>query len=173
MAAGGLWNRAQSFWGRTPTWGKVAIGAIGGLLGLRIGKSLLFGDEPMGPAMRIPPEVAARAQLGDMYSGAPLPPTPIMGPGIHTDTMPRPTVPFSPPPARVTSPLSSGPSVMIDAESNFGASVQVIGRQFQRSLNAAEGPIATGVISSDAHGHSQRLTRLNDASDREMSRFYT
>lgn len=170
---GGLWNRAEKFWTNTPKWGQVAIGAVGALLGLRIAKSLLFGDEPMGPAMRMSPEIAARMQMGDTFSGAPLPPTPMMGPGIHDTAMARPQVPFSPPPARVTPALAKGPSMAIEAEHGFGDDVRSIGANFQSALSTTVGPMSVGITSSDSYGHSQRLTRLNAERDRQQSRFYT
>jgi hypothetical protein len=165
LGLGGVWKKM-------PKGLRYAAVGAGALLGLRIAKSWVFGDEPSSPGMRIPPEVAARMAMGPTDYGAPLPPAPILGPGLHSSSMPRPIVPFSPPAARINSPLSRGQSVQIDAMDTQGADLQALGRAFSSTMevHGAE-PSNTGVFASN-NMPSTRLTELNEREDRMNSRFY-
>jgi hypothetical protein len=162
-----------NIWARMPRWAKIGAGAFGALLGLRIIKSHLFGDEPdVPPGMRIPPEVAARMAMGPVDHGAPLPPNPMVGPGLHQSMMPRPVVPFSPPPARINSPLSRGQEIRIDATETTGMDMHMMGMSMSAALEGAgASPSLTGVYSTNLVP-STRIAELNAREDRMNSRFF-
>jgi hypothetical protein len=172
-AAGGLWARSQQFWSKIPTPGKWALGGIGALLGLRILKSQLFGDEPApAPGMRIPPEVAMRYAMGPDVSGSPLPPEPLgVQPGLHAG-MGRPMVPFSPPPARVFSPKARSPRVTISGTETAGVSLRDLGDAFAQSVGTPRGAPLTGIYTSEYGGGTGKIDMQIEADMRAENRLY-
>lgn len=167
----GLLGAVKGFWGKNK-WAKIGLGAFGALLGLRILKSHTIGDEPSSdPAMRVSPELAASAAMHSQQGSSPLPPRPLLGPGLHSTSMPRPYVPFSPPPARINSPLSRGQEIRINASETTGLDLHQMGLNLSSGLELAGArPSLTGVYSTTMP--SSRLADLNEREDRLNSRFF-
>jgi hypothetical protein len=175
-AAGGTLEKAAKFWDDMPGGARTAItgigAAIGTLLTLRILKSHLFGDEPsMPPGMRIPPEMAMRAAMGPEYTGAPLPPQPMIGSGLHTG-MGRPIVPFSPPTARVMAPTARQPRIHVTADDPQDLNLSEIGRSLSQATAMVSGPSVTGVFTAGGGGASGTIDLKLAADQHVGNRLY-
>lgn len=172
-AAGGIWARTRQFWNEAPKPLRYAAAGIGALLGLRVVMSHLFGDEP-APAqgMNISPELAARMAMQQQEMGsAPLPAEPMLGQGIHGSAISRPHVPFSPPPARITSSRQSAPKVRITGDDTGGADTLGLGHHLAHSLRTVVDNPQVRVLSSDA-SHMTRLDLMVDRQMRAENRLY-
>jgi hypothetical protein len=158
-----------------PKWGKYAAGGIGALLGLRVIASHLGSNEPYdGPHdSRMPP--GARAQMGMQGmggSGPPLPSQPYGGPGVHEASYSRPYVPFSPPTARITSPLDRTPKTHIVATDTQERRLDGLGAYLGSQMNANMDNSAVSIVTNQIGGHSERLELLKDREQRRENRLY-
>jgi hypothetical protein len=167
-------DRAGAWWSKMSTGGKAAVAGVGALLGLRIISSYMFGNEPsVGPGMRITPELMARHAMQGSSEGAPLPPDPMVMPGMH-QSMQRPYVPFSPPTARVHNSLATSPSLSMDiTEQGSGDSAHSIGMNLGMVAGSYAGAPLTGVFAVDSHEQSGgKIDRVIETEQIATNRIY-
>jgi hypothetical protein len=167
--AGGLWGRHQAR--AKETAGAEVPGA--GALSEQVDMSHAFADEASAGDMNISTETAAQivGRQNDA-GGAPLPPEPLVAPGIHADGMQRPYVPFSPPPARVTSPLASSPKMTIQGSDTGDLDTLAAGEHLAHALQTPMGGAQVGVQTLGDVGRSTRLDLLTDREQRSENRLY-
>ena len=148
--AGGLWANLSMPW-------KIGLGIAGGLVGLRMIKSTLFGDEP---------EMQQSA-------GPPLPPEPIGMPGGLHDQLSRLPLPaFFPPTARVVSPLQRSPRVTMNATAPQGMDFGGLADSLAVAAMSSAGSPLAGVFSSDV-SNTSRIDMNIAESLRSENRLYT
>jgi hypothetical protein len=173
-AAGGLFARAERFWGNMPRSAQYLVGGVGALLGLRVVASHLFGNEPSVPSgMNISPELAARIAMQQQagMGGAPLPPDPLVMSGIHENSMQRPYVPMSPVPARVTHPLRLSPKIHLSGSDTRNADGLGVGMHLAHAFRTDAGPPRVGIMTTEASSVN-RLDLLNDRRMRQENRLH-
>jgi hypothetical protein len=179
-AAGGVLGKATRFWNQMPgglqTAAKWTAGGLGALLGLRVLKSTLFGDEPVGrqPAMRpLSPESQARMALQQTggLQGSALPPDPLVGDGIHGQAHAPAYVPMSPPRARVMDPLRLNPKMRVQATDTTNMDPGQLAGQMAASMRTSSGVPSVDIFAPDDRLQS-RLALNTDLQMRRESRFY-
>ena len=168
---GGIWGRHQA---RTDAGGPTddTMASPAGMDG-PVDMSHVFGG-PSGGDMDIPPETAA-AIVGRQQEvgGAPLAPEPMVGAGIHADGMTRPYVPFSPPPARVTTSMASTPNITVEGSDTGDLDTLTAGAHLAHALQTPVGQAQVGVQTLGDVGRSTRLDLLTDRQMRSENRLYS
>lgn len=163
--AGGIWGRASA---RTAD-----AAAIGASLDTQVDAAQILGAEgtpavPEGPSGT--PGAGLARQSMDMGS-APMAPTPMVEPGIHEEAQQTPYVPFSPPPARVTSPLSSSPKIRVTGADTADVDTLSAGNHLAHALRTSLGAARVSVTTNEI-GRSTRLDLLVDREMRAESRLH-
>lgn len=175
-AMGGLFGKVERFWNKMPGPAKWAAAGLLGIGAVRLARTSLFGDDEgqVGPAMNVSPDLMARigANQFEGMGSAPMPPEPMVEPGIHGHTIAPAEVPFSPPPARVTSPLGGNPQLRVQATDVYGTSTRGLAGHMMASLGSPSGIPSAHVIAPEYTGKSDRIERMVAQQHRAENRLY-